>query len=503
MMTKQLITRPTPPETPADCAVLADHDSPAAPPAPASAASPADNGLDPVLARLAASFAAAGYQLYLVGGAVRDRLLGRPSPDLDLTTDAVPAAVRRLARDVQPDAVHGIGEKFGTIGLVFAGRNIEITTFRGEQYERGSRKPQVQYGVSLAEDLARRDFTINAMARDLRAGEIVDPYGGRTDLHAGLIRAVGVPHERFAEDPLRLLRAVRLAAQLGFGLHRETLEAIRTQAQLLKTISRERVADELNKILVSPRPAFGIRLAVTLGLMQYIIPEVLKLSGVSQRPMHHKDVFEHTLGVLKNTPCDLLLRWAALLHDIAKPQTKSVRDGQVHFFGHDEVGARMARRILGGLRFDQSFIRRVTKLVRMHLRVNSYSSTWTDGAVRRLVREAGEELAPLVALSRADVTSYREERVRDAAQRADEFERRCAELQAAEDIARMSSPLDGHDLMTLFGRGPGRWIQEIKDYLLALVLDGELAQDDRARAIALAVAFAEELGIEPARPAPK
>ncbi len=489
MMTKQLITRPAPPETPAEATDLASHAAPAA--------STVDNSLDPVLARLAASFAAAGYQLYLVGGAVRDQLLGRPSPDLDLTTDAVPAAVRRLARDVQPDAVHGIGEKFGTIGLVFAGRNIEITTFRGEQYERGSRKPQVQYGVSLAEDLARRDFTINAMARDLRMGEIVDPYGGRADLHAGLIRAVGTPRERFAEDPLRLLRAVRLAAQLGFGLHRETLEAIRTQAPLLRTISRERVADELNKILLSPRPAFGIRLAVTLGLMRYLIPEVLTLSGVSQRPMHHKDVFEHTLGVLENTPPDLLLRWAALLHDIAKPQTKSVRDGQVHFFGHDEVGARMARRILNGLRFEQGFIRRVTKLIRMHLRVNSYSSTWTDGAVRRLVREAGEELAPLVALSRADVTSYREERVRAAAQRADEFERRCAELQAAEDIAQMSSPLDGHDLMTLFGRGPGRWIQEIKDYLLALVLDGELAQDDRERAIELAVAFAQERGIAP------
>ena len=493
MNTKQLMTRPAPPEMAMDGPGSVDRDSPAAPPADGMA----DDSLAPVLARLAVSFAAAGHQLYLVGGAVRDRLLGRPSPDLDLTTDAVPAEVRRLARDVQPDAVYDVGEKFGTIGLVFAGRNIEITTFRGEQYEHGSRKPQVQYGVSLAEDLARRDFTINAMALDL-AGELVDPYGGRADLRAELIRAVGVPHERFAEDPLRLLRAVRFAAQLGFRLHPETRRAIRTQARLLRTISRERVADELNKMLVSPRPALGIRLAVKLGLMRYIIPEVLTLSGVSQRPMHHKDVFEHTLGVIENTPSNLLLRWAALLHDIAKPRTKSVRDGQVHFFGHEEVGARMARRILNGLRYDQSFIRRVTKLVRMHLRVNSYASTWTDGAVRRLVREAGEELAPLIALSRADVTSYREERVRDAAMRADEFERRCAELQAAEDIAQMSSPLDGHDLMTLFGGGPGRWIQDIKDYLLALVLDGELAQDDRERATKLAIAFARERGIEPA-----
>ncbi|MAG35419.1 MAG: RNA nucleotidyltransferase [Dehalococcoidia bacterium] len=451
-----------------------------------------DESLEPVLARLAATFAAAGHQLYLVGGVVRDQLLGRPSPDLDLTTDAVPADVRRLTSDTRPDAVYDVGEKFGTIGLVFEGRTVEITTFRSEVYERGSRKPQVQYGVSLAEDLARRDFTINAMARDLRTGEIVDPFGGRDDLHAGLIRAVGVPYERFVEDPLRLLRAARFAAQLGFGLHHETLPAIRAQARLLKTISRERAADELNKILLSPRPAFGIRLAVTLGLMRYIIPEIITLSGVSQRPMHHKDVFEHTLGVLKNAPPDLLVRWASLLHDIAKPQTKSVHDGQVHFFGHEEVGARMSMRILSGLRYDQSFVRRVAKLIRMHLRVNSYSSEWTDGAIRRLVREAGDELAPLIALSRADVTSYREERVRAAAMRADEFERRCEKLLAEEDIARMQSPLDGHDLMALFGQGPGRWIQEIKDYLLTLVLDGELAQEDRERATALAVAFAQE-----------
>lgn len=449
-----------------------------------------DERLLPVLVRLAQAFGQGGYRLYLVGGVVRDQLLGRASADLDLATDAVPVDIRRLTGDAGADAVYDVGEKFGTIGLVFAGCPIEITTFRSEVYRAGSRKPQVKYGTSLTKDLARRDFTINAMARDLCTGEVVDPYGGQQDLSSGLIRAVGLPLERFLEDPLRLLRAVRFAAQLGFEIHHETLPAVRSQPQLLRKISKERVADELNKILLSPRPAFGIRLAVNLGLMRYLIPEILTLGGVSQRPMHHKDVFEHTLGVLKNSQPDLMLCWAALLHDIAKPITKSVCAGDVHFFGHEEVGARMARRILNDLRFEQSFVRRVTKLIRMHLRVNSYSSDWTDGAVRRLVREAGEELAPLVSLSRADVTSYREERRRAAAMRADEFERRCQQLQAEADIAQMRSPLDGHDLMVLFGRGPGRWIQEIKSYLLAMVLDGELAQEDREQAIRLAEAFA-------------
>jgi poly(A) polymerase len=235
-----------------------------------------------------------------------------------------------------------------------------------------------------------------------------------------------------------------------------------------------------------------MRLATELGLMQYAIPEVLPMRGVSQRPLHHKDVFEHTMGVIENIPPELGLRWTALLHDIGKPQTKSVHDGAVHFFGHEEVGERMARRILTRLHFDHRFIARVCKLVRMHLRVNSYDSDWTDSAVRRLMREAGDELGDLIHLSRADVTSYRTERVLAAARRADEFERRAKELNEQQDVAKIKSPLDGNDLMVLFGKPPGRWIQPIKDYLLGLVLDGELAQDDTERAANLARRFAAE-----------
>jgi poly(A) polymerase len=374
-------------------------------------------------------------------------------------------------------------------------QQVEITTYRTEQYLDGTRKPVVAFGTSLEEDLARRDFTMNAIAQDVLTGEVHDPFGGAADVEAKRIRAVGDPAERFREDPLRLLRAVRFAAQLGFTIEPRTRNAIREHAADLERISRERVAEELNKILVSDRPALGIRLATDLGLMQHAIPEVLPMRGVSQRPLHHKDVFEHTMGVVENIPPELGLRWAALLHDIGKPPTKSVHEGAVHFFGHEDVGERMARRILTRLHFDHRFIERVCKLVRMHLRVNSYDSEWTDSAVRRLMREAGDELADLIHLSRADVTSYRTEKILAAARRADEFERRAQEISEQEDVAQIKSPLDGNDLMALFGKPPGRWIQPIKDYLLDLVLDGELAQNDKEQATGLAKQFAAEKGL--------
>lgn len=446
---------------------------------------------------LAEQFNGAGYGLYLVGGCVRDQIIGRPIHDLDLTTDATPDIIKMLANRARPDGLYDVGAKFGTIGVLYRlpeyeeSWTLEITTYRTEQYLDGTRKPSVEFGTSLEEDLARRDFTMNAIAVDALTGDLHDPFGGQSAIDARLIQAVGNARDRFRDDPLRVLRAVRFAAQLGFEIERETLAAIRESAAELKRISRERIAQELTAILVSPRPDAGIRLATDLGVMEYCIPEVLPMRGVSQRPLHHKDVFEHTMGVLRNVhEPDPLVRWAALLHDIAKPQTKSVHGGQVHFFGHEDQGARMTRRILRGFNFDNRFVDRAAKLVLMHLRVNSYDPDWTDSAVRRLVREAGDELAPLVALSRADVTSYRSERRQAAAQRADAFEARVRELQAQEDIQKLQSPLDGNDLMTLFERPPGPWIRPIKDYLLNLVLEGELAPDDRERAAELARAFA-------------
>jgi len=446
-----------------------------------------------LLLRLHRAFDQAGKQLYLVGGSVRDLLLGRPRQDLDLATDARPEETKAILRQLRPDALYTVGEKFGTIGAVFNGHRVEITTFRSEQYTPGSRKPEVDFGTSLEGDLSRRDFTINAMARNLTTGEIIDPFGGLKDLEAGLIRAVGDPDTRFAEDPLRLLRAVRFAAELGFTIDPATAAAIRRQAHRLQEVSRERIAEELNRILLSPRPGLGIRLLVELGLLAHIVPEVLEMLGMPQDRGRYKDVFTHTLAVVENVPPNLVLRWAALLHDIAKPRTISFDEkGEVSFIGHELVGEQMTREILRRLRFDNRTIKKVAKLVRMHLRPNQYGPDWTDSAVRRLVREAGDDLEELLILSRADVTSARPARRRAARTRVDELERRIRELAERERIEALKSPLDGHELMAMFGLGPGPWIRPIKDYLQELVIEGQLAPDDKETARELALKFAAE-----------
>ena len=453
----------------------------------------------PPIPALARQFAAAGRALHLVGGSVRDMLLERPTQDLDLTTDARPELVKTLLRRTVADAVFAVGETFGTIGAVFGETLVEVTTYRSERSQPGSRKPHVQFGDSLVGDLSRRDFTINAMAQDVVTGELVDPFGGRGDLEARLIRAVGDPAERFADDPLRLLRAVRLAAQLGFRIEPDTGRAIVARADSLAQISRERVAQELARILTSPRAGAGLRALCDLGLMRHIIPGLLAMRGMRQDTYHHKDVFEHSLQVVDQSPPTLTLRWAALLHDIAKPQTRSIEGGQVHFFGHEHVGERMARRILTDLRLDRPTIERVSKLVAMHQRANSYDADWTDGAVRRFVREAGDALEDLLALSRADVTSRRPEKVRAAAERVAQLEARIAALREQEDIEKLSSPLDGNELMALFGRPPGPWIKPIKERLLAAVLDGTLAPDDKETATAMAREMVAESDATPGR----
>ncbi len=466
--------------------------------------------LETILA-LARLFRAQGFELYMVGGTVRDLLLRREaSTDVDLTTDARPDTIKRLAAATHPLAIVTVGEQFGTVRLHYRRQDaepvveqtigpapvavvaehapdvdvIEITTYRSDRYNPDSRKPEVTFGDTLAGDLLRRDFTINAMARDPLTGEISDLYGGRADLERGLIRAVGdEPERRFDEDPLRMLRAARFAAQLGFTIEHATAAAIHQQAPTLAKISRERIRDELTKLLVTPNPALGLRLLVDLGLMPFIVPEALELRGVSQQPGgHSKDVYEHVLRVVERTPPRPATRWAGLLHDIAKPRTRSLENGQVHFFGHEDVGAGMARDILRRLKFDRAFIDHVTLLVRMHMRANAYLPDWTDGAMRRLMLEAGDALPDLLDLSRADITSYRQDKVSRAVARINELEARCAWLKAEAERVPIKSPLDGNDLMALFGRGPGPWLRPLKDHLLGLVIDGQLAPDDRATA---------------------
>jgi len=442
--------------------------------------------------RLARIFAEDERSLYLVGGSVRDELLGLPVHDYDFTTNAEPEGIKRLLRTADADAIYTVGERFGTVGALFDDARFEITTYRSEAYTPGSRKPAVAFGTSLEPDLARRDFTVNAMARPAAGGEIIDPFGGQGDLAARTIRAVGNPDERFAEDPLRLLRAVRFAAQFGFEIEPITRDAIMRNADTLRTISAERITQEVNRILVGPRPSRPIRELCDLGLMRHIVPELLALRLGADSHGRHKDMFEHTLMVLDRTPPVLTVRWGALLHDIAKPRVMSVEDHEVHFYGHEIVGERMARKILNRLKFDRATVDRVCKLVALSGRINSYEGDWTDGAVRRFVREAGDALKDMFMLSRSDVTSRREERVRAAERRVDDLRERCERLQAEADIAKIKAPLDGNDLMEMFGRPPGPWIRPIKERLLAMVLDGELAPDDRERAEEIARAMAAQ-----------
>jgi poly(A) polymerase len=437
-----------------------------------------------------------GAELFLVGGIVRDVLLGAPrGRDLDFATSALPPQTERALK-AAGGKVYKIGEKFGTIGAIFGDLQVEVTTYRAEAYQSGSRKPEVAFGRKLANGLARRDFTINAMALDPRTGAIVDPFGGQADLSGGMVRAVGDPVARFQEDPLRLLRAVRFASRLWFDLEPETAAAISAAAPALATISHERVRDELEKLLLGPSPARGIRLLCDLGLADHSLPDIPRLRGMANELTQgrHKDVFTHTLQVLDRTPPRLALRWASLLHDVGKPATKHVENGKVTFHGHDHKGERLARRILGELHQPSELIERVGRLVGLHLRANSYEGVWTDSAVRRFVLEVGDELIEdLLALSRADVTTGRVERRQAIARSVAELERRIQELRAQEDIARIASPLDGADLMQLFERGPGPWIRPIKDYLKELVIEGELAAGDNEAAIPIARRLYAEL----------
>lgn len=428
---------------------------------------------------LKARFDEAGHELYAVGGCVRDRLLNRPVSEYDLTTNARPEETRRLASLARPDSLYSLGEKFGTIGAIWDGTHVEITTYRGEQYEPRSRKPRVEFSDTLEEDLARRDFTINAMAEDIHDARLLDPFGGTADLYRQLVRAVGDPADRFRDDPLRLLRAVRFASTLDFEIEDRTDAAIRRCAGQLQHISRERIRDEMSLMLTGPAPHVALGMLADLGLMGFIVAELLDLRAVATGGGRHKNIWAHTLKVVRGVPEDLVTRWAALLHDVAKPHTVGWTDGKLHFNGHEQVGERMTRRILSSLKYDKPTVEAVAKVVGMHTHTNAYTSEWTDGAVRRFVREAGEQLDAALNLSRADITSYHTYKIEAAARRIDELAERIQQLQEQANIEALRPPIDGADLMSMFDRPPGPWIRPIKDHLLELVIEGELAPDDR------------------------
>lgn len=445
---------------------------------------------------LAEAFDAAGAELYLVGGPVRDLLLEREVPhDLDFATSVPPEETKAIVGRLPHAGLYDVGERFGTIGTVLMDGDVptpvEITTYRSEAYEPGSRHPAVAFGTRIEDDLSRRDVTVNAIAIEVRTGEIVDPFYGQADLAMGVLRAVGDPDERFAEDPLRLLRVARFVSQLGFTIEANTLAAMSRQASMLKSISRERVFSELTKLLCGEYADHGLDVLLETGLLTIAMPELRPLEGAaSGHPGIHreKDLWDHTKRVVIQAPARPTVRWAALLHDAAKPLTRSVdARGEVHFHGHERVGADLARKLMRRLRADRKTEKRVRQIVDMHLRPASYdAATWTDSAVRRLALDAGDALEDLLDLVAADVTSGRAEKQRAAARRVQGLRDHIARLEEEQALSELQSPLDGNDLMAMFDRKPGRWIAEIKDHLREMVIDGELAAGDKERAAAIA-----------------
>lgn len=454
------------------------------------------------LHRLATQFHRHQRRLYLVGGYLRDLLLDTPidAADIDLATDAPPEQTLKIVHRLGWPS-YEVGKRFGTIGVSHGDSNIEITTFRKDVYREDDRHPEVTFGENIVDDLVRRDLTINSLAVNLSEGPLLDPADGMRDLRRHRIRMTGEPAQRFAEDPLRLMRVIRFAAQLDFQLDAGTEAAVRQAAASLVTISHERIRDEFDRILLSSRVAFGLRLLVELDLMAQFAPPVDAMKRFSDDGKRRfKNLLTHTLRVVENTPPDLVLRLAALLHDVGKPRTLSVTNGQVHFFEHERVGAAIARDLLAGLRYDTSTTKEVLALIQLHMRPASDTDTWTDSAIRRFVREVGEErLERMFALARADVTSSNPRKVSGHMLRLERLIARCRRAVEEMHTVKLDSPLDGEAIMALTGLQPGPAIGRIKAHLLNLVLDGELAPDDAAGAEARMRAFLAEQGIESPR----
>lgn len=448
---------------------------------------------------LAARFRQAGFSLYLVGGSVRDALLGRPVDDLDFTTDARPPDIRRLVEG-WADSVFGMGEAYGTIGAHIDDMLFEITTFRSEVYRNESRKPDVTFSDRIEDDLVRRDFTINAMALALPATETIDPCGGLADLAAGVLRTPGAPEDSFSDDPLRMLRLFRFQATLGFTPDEAAVAAVRSMGDRLTIVSSERIRDEFSKLITAPEPGAALTALVASGLADHFLPEMSRLA-MEQDPVHkHKDVLAHTIAVTEKASPRLRLRLAALLHDVGKPDTRAFGDDGVTFHHHEVVGARIARDRLRQLRYPKDLVSEVRQLVFLHLRPHTLKMGWTDSAVRRYVRDAGDLVEDLNELVRCDVTTGNARRAAAIQQRIDELELRIAELQEREAIESLRPPIDGNDVISYLGIRPGPMIGDVMDMLLERrIEDGEYSV---AEAYAMTREWALEQGLEDPGPAP-
>jgi poly(A) polymerase len=444
--------------------------------------------IPPVARALGERFVAAGFDLALVGGSVRDLILGRPVNDLDFTTDATPEQTEQVMAG-WADTTWDVGRAFGTIGARHGDDVVEVTTYRAEAYDTGSRKPEVAYGTSLDDDLVRRDFTVNAMALTLPAGDFVDPHGGIQDLAHGVLRTPGTPESSFTDDPLRMMRAARFAAQLGFAVAPEVQSAMAAMAGRLAIVSAERVRDEFTKLLLAPSPRVGLRLLVDTGLADVFLPELPALKLEIDEHHRHKDVYEHSLTVLDQAIAleddvvpgpDLVLRLAALLHDIGKPATRRFEaGGGVSFHHHEVVGAKLTGRRLKALRYDKDTVKAVSRLVELHLRFHGYGGgEWTDSAVRRYVTDAGPLLERLHRLTRSDCTTRNLRKAAKLSAAYDDLEERIARLQEQEELDSVRPDLDGTQIMEILGLAPGREVGEAYRYLLELRMErGPLGPD--------------------------
>ncbi|GAA1564485.1 CCA tRNA nucleotidyltransferase [Kribbella sancticallisti] len=446
----------------------------------------------PVVDELGSRFAAAGHEIALVGGPVRDILLGRGSKDLDFATSAHPEVVERLLAG-WADHVWDIGKAFGTIGCRKGDWILEITTYRSESYDPTSRKPDVAYGDSLEGDLARRDFAMNAMAVLLPSHRFVDPYGGLEDVANKVIRTPGSPEDSFSDDPLRMMRAARFAAQLNFTPDPAVVAAMTAMADRITIVSAERVRDELIKLVCSDHPRVGLDLLVGTGLADHVLPELPALRLELDEHHRHKDVYEHSLTVLEQAidleprltvdGPDFVTRFAALIHDIGKPKTRKFEGaGKVTFHHHDVVGAKLAKKRMKALRFSNEQIDQVGKLVELHLRFHGYGTgEWTDSAVRRYVRDAGELLTRLHVLTRADCTTRNKRKADSLRSAYDDLETRIARLQEQEELDALRPDLDGNQIMQILGIGPGRDVGQAYNYLMELRIDEGPLGEEQAR----------------------
>ncbi|MFI7059897.1 CCA tRNA nucleotidyltransferase [Kribbella sp. NPDC050124] len=446
----------------------------------------------PVVDELGARFVGAGHEIALVGGPVRDILLGRGSKDLDFATSAHPDVIERLLSG-WADHIWDIGKAFGTIGCRKGDWVLEITTYRSESYDPTSRKPEVSYGDSLEGDLSRRDFAMNAMAVRLPEHTFVDPYGGIEDVAARRIRTPGTPEDSFSDDPLRMMRAARFAAQLGFTPDPAVVAAMTAMAERITIVSAERIRDELIKLVISDHPRIGLDLLVSTGLADHVLPELPALKLERDEHHRHKDVYQHSLTVLDQaidlesrldgpTP-DFVVRFAALIHDIGKPKTRRFEDGgKVTFHHHDVVGAKLARKRMRALRFSNDQIDQVGKLVELHLRFHGYGTgEWTDSAVRRYVRDAGDELDRLHILTRADCTTRNRRKAEALRAAYDDLEARIERLKEQEELDSLRPDLDGNQIMEILGIPPGREVGQAYKFLMDLRLDQGPVGAERAR----------------------